>query len=57
MIDRRHFNRWLTEQMPDPWRSSWERWLDSGSHYYQSLKKLIRHRMLRRTVGSAVRTE
>ena len=26
---------WIPEEMPNEWKSSWERWLDSGSDYYE----------------------
>jgi predicted amidohydrolase len=28
---------WLPEQMPEPWKASWDRWLTSGTHYYRSV--------------------
>lgn len=30
-------NFWLPEQMPEPWKESWERWLVSGRHYYRTV--------------------
>jgi predicted amidohydrolase len=26
---------WIPEEMPDEWKSSWERWFESGADYYQ----------------------
>ncbi|WP_275098508.1 carbon-nitrogen hydrolase family protein [Sedimenticola hydrogenitrophicus] len=30
---------WLPARMPQPWRSSWERWLTSGARYYESVTR------------------
>ncbi len=30
---------WTPEAMPDPWKDSWKRWLDTGSHYYRTVTK------------------
>jgi predicted amidohydrolase len=30
---------WIPQQMPQPWKDSWIRWLDSGAHYYQEVMK------------------
>ena len=31
---------WIPEEMPDEWKESWERWLESGADYYE---KITRH--------------
>ena len=28
---------WLPDEMPEPWKESWERWLVSGRHYYRTV--------------------
>ncbi len=30
---------WLPEEMPEPWKASWKRWLDTGSHYYRAVTR------------------
>lgn len=30
---------WIPEEMPKPWKESWKRWFDTGSHYYQTVTK------------------
>ncbi len=30
---------WIREEMPEPWKASWTRWLDTGSHYYRTVTK------------------
>jgi len=30
---------WIPEEMPEPWKESWKRWFDTGSHYYQTVTK------------------
>ena len=30
---------WLPEEMPEPWKESWERWFEKGAHYYQTVTK------------------
>jgi len=30
---------WIPEEMPQPWKESWKRWFDTGSHYYQTVTK------------------
>jgi len=30
---------WIPEKMPEPWKDSWKRWLDSGSHYYETVTR------------------
>lgn len=30
---------WMPDQMPEPWKSSWERWLASGADYYATVTR------------------
>jgi len=30
---------WTPEEMPEPWKESWKRWLATGSHYYRTVTK------------------
>jgi predicted amidohydrolase len=30
---------WIPEEMPEAWKASWKRWLDTGSHYYRTVTK------------------
>lgn len=30
---------WMPNNMPDAWKASWERWLESGPHYYENVTK------------------
>ena len=30
---------WIPEEMPDDWKASWERWLDSGADYYEMVTR------------------
>ncbi|RCX26512.1 carbon-nitrogen hydrolase family protein [Thioalbus denitrificans] len=28
---------WIPEEMPEPWKASWERWFGKGGHYYAAV--------------------
>jgi predicted amidohydrolase len=28
---------WLPPELPEPWKESWQRWLQSGAHYYREV--------------------
>lgn len=30
---------WTPAEMPEPWKESWKRWFDRGSHYYRTVTK------------------
>lgn len=30
---------WIPEEMPEPWKASWNCWLDTGLHYYRTVTK------------------
>ena len=30
---------WVPEEMPEPWKESWKRWLGQGSHYYEAVTR------------------
>ena len=30
---------WMPEEMPEPWKDSWKRWLGAGSHYYETVTR------------------
>lgn len=30
---------WMPKEMPAPWKESWERWLKTGSHYYETVTR------------------
>ena len=34
---------WIPHEMPQPWKDSWTRWLDSGAHYYREVMKPYLH--------------
>lgn len=30
---------WIPQEMPESWKESWKRWLDTGSHYYDAVTR------------------
>lgn len=32
-------NFWMPEEMPEPWKESWKRWLNTGARYYETVTR------------------
>jgi hypothetical protein len=30
---------WMPAEMPEPWKDSWQRWLESGADYYKTVTR------------------